>query len=292
MPGSRDHREWSLMRDLRGRVAVVTGAASGIGRAMVDAFVGEGMKVVLADVERGALDEAVSTLTAQGAEAIGVRVDVSREDDVEGLAAATMQRFGAVHVLCNNAGVDTGAPFAELPISAWRWVMDVNLFGVVNGCRTFLPLLKQAEEAHIVNTASLSGVSAGIPTIAPYVASKFAVLGLSENLAVELQMTAPTVGISVLLPGAVRTRMPDAERNKPEGLEVPVDSLRAQVADGIRAAAADGIEPAAVAQLVVDGIREDRFYLLPHRDGALNAVRNRLVWMQNDERPVGRLPGT
>ena len=203
------------MRQLNGRVAVVTGGASGIGRGLVNRFAAEGMKVVIADVEKGPLDQAVSEVVSTGAEAIGVVTDVSDRAAVENLAAATIDAFGAVHLLCNNAGVETGGAFQDIPLPAWNWVLGVNLFGVIHGCQVFLPLLRRQEEAHIVNTASAAAFSLAGPTGAPYAASKFAVLGLSESLAAELRAVGAQVGVSLLSPGAVRTQIADAERNRP-----------------------------------------------------------------------------
>jgi NAD(P)-dependent dehydrogenase (short-subunit alcohol dehydrogenase family) len=278
------------MKDLAGRVAVVTGAASGIGRALAHRFAVAGMRVVLADVEDGPLQRTLAELREGGADAAGLRVDVRDPEDLDALARLAVDRFGAVHVLCNNAGVDTGGPFEQIPDAAWRWVMDVNLFGVVNGCRAFLPVLRAAGEGHIVNTASLAAVNSGMRTMAPYIASKFAVLGFTENLAVELAETDPDIGVSVILPGGVKTRMTDSERNRPEGVEIPEDPLRADVVAGIRSATErEGLEPAAVAEEVVSAIVDRSFYVLTHRQAALDAVARRLEWMTEDRQPLPRI---
>jgi NAD(P)-dependent dehydrogenase (short-subunit alcohol dehydrogenase family) len=281
------------MRQLAGRVAVVTGAASGIGRALAERFASERMKVVLADVERDALDAAVAALQASGAQAIGVRCDVSRLHDVEHLAAVTVDTFGAVHVVCNNAGVEGGAPFADVPAATWDWVLGVNLHGVLNGCRVFLPLLRSQEEAHLVNTASIAALNGYLPTGTPYVASKFAVLGLSENLHHELTAAGSSVGVSVLCPGFVNTNMPTSERNRPDGVPASGEhpARRAIAAAAAAGVSALGLDPAVVAGQVVDAIRRRRFYVLPHRDEALDAVRQRLRWM-TDGIPPGPPPGT
>jgi NAD(P)-dependent dehydrogenase (short-subunit alcohol dehydrogenase family) len=281
------------MRQLRDRVAVVTGAASGIGRALVDRFAAEGMSVVLADVEKGALDQAVGEVRAAGATAVGVRTDVSREEDLLALAETTMSTFGAVHLLCNIAGVEGGALFADISRKTWEWVMGVNFWGTVDSCRIFLPLLAAQDEAHIVNTASLAGFATGLPTFHPYVASKFAIVGLTENLEVELRtMSAPHVGVSLLSPGIVRTRMSESERNRP--LDVPAtdqDPLRAQIHEDIaRDAATIGVDPAQVAELVVDAVRTRRFHIFTHPDMAIAAAKGRLEWMTSGVPPQAPSP--
>jgi NAD(P)-dependent dehydrogenase (short-subunit alcohol dehydrogenase family) len=252
------------------------------------------MKVVLADVEAAALDAAVGELTARGAEVIGVRTDVSDRASVEALAEATIAEFGAVHLLCNNAGVDSGAPFEEIAPETWRWVLDVNLFGVINGCQVFLPLLRAQDEAHIVNTGSLASFATGTPTMTPYCVSKFGILALSESLAVELKAAGEQVGVSLLAPGVVRTRMTQSERNRPAGLPSTEDHPARQALTRTldERMASDGMEPAEVAGLVVDAVRERRFFVLTHPESALAAVRRRLAWMETGEEPGVRTAGT
>ena len=281
------------MRRLSGRVAVVTGAASGIGRALAERFGREEMKVVLADVEMDALEAAVGELRERGIEAVSVRCDVSRREDVEQLAAVTIETFGAVHVVCNNAGVESGAPFSEIPMATWDWVLGVNLHGVLHGCQVFLPLLRRQEEAHIVNTSSIAALNGYLLTGAPYVASKFAVLGLTENLHHELSASGSSVGVSLLCPGFVNTRMPLSERNRPAAVPASGEHpVRAAIGAAVVASAGlVGLEPAVVAEEVVDAIRSRRFYVLPHLDEALDAVRRRLRWM-TDNVPPGPPPGT
>ena len=170
------------MEQLEGKVAVVTGAASGMGRAFAERFVQEGMKVVLADVEVGALETAVAELQEAGGDVVGVRTDVSRLEEVEALAARTIDAFGAVHVVCNNAGVESGATFADIPAETWDWVLGVDLLGTIYGIKTFLPLLREhAPDGHIVNTSSIAGLDSYFLTAAPYVAAKHAVVGISED---------------------------------------------------------------------------------------------------------------
>jgi NAD(P)-dependent dehydrogenase (short-subunit alcohol dehydrogenase family) len=275
------------VRQLKDRVAVVTGAASGIGRGLVDRFAAEGMKVVLADVEAGALDRAVAELRSLGADAIGVRTDVSRVTDLETLAERAVAEFGAVHVLCNNAGVEGGALFGDMSSRTWEWVMSVNFWGVVHGCRVFLPHLRRSEEAHIVNTASHAAFATGLPTFHAYIASKAAVAAITENLAFEFASTDPGIGVSLLVPGMVKTRMNSSERNRPA--DVPAtdtDPLRIGIHEDIEyATQAEGLEPAAVADLVVNGLRDRRFWLLTHPGLTIGAAQGEVDWMRGGGPP-------
>jgi NAD(P)-dependent dehydrogenase (short-subunit alcohol dehydrogenase family) len=241
------------------------------------------MAVALADVDEAGLRHAVEEIRATGAQAIGVRTDVRHGEEVQRLADQTMDAFGAVHVVCNNAGVEIGAPFADIAESAWRWVLDVNVMGVIHGCRIFLPLIRRAGEGHIVNTGSGASFSAVLPTFAPYVTSKFAVLGLTESLDLELRGANENIGVSLLAPGPVRTRMSEAERNRPEDVP-PTEpcSEHRQILDLIDQATGNvGIEPEDVAEMIVDAIRTRRFYVLTHPEDPIAAVRARLHAMQD-----------
>jgi NAD(P)-dependent dehydrogenase (short-subunit alcohol dehydrogenase family) len=281
------------MEHLGGRVAVVTGAASGIGRALADRFAAEGMKVVLADIESEPLAAAVEAIRGGGADAIGVRTDVSQADQVQALADATLAAFGAVHVVCNNAGVESGALFADIPERTWEWVLNVNLWGVLHGCRIFLPLIRRQGEGHIVNTASLASFATGLPTFAPYTTSKFAILAASECLELELLSSDERVGVSVLCPGVVATRMPESERNRPA--DVPStedDPLRRRILGELRRLVKErAMDPAEVADMVVDAIRARRFFVLTHPDEAFLAIERRLQWMRTGIPPAEREPG-
>jgi NAD(P)-dependent dehydrogenase (short-subunit alcohol dehydrogenase family) len=249
------------MEELAGRTAVVTGGASGIGRALAAAFVREGMNVVIADVEEEPLQQAADELGA-----LGVRTDVADADSVAALADATLERFGAVHVLCNNAGVGGGGRIRDLTLNDWKWVIDVNLWGVVHGLHSFLPhLLANADGGHVVNTASVAGLLAG-PGIGPYNAAKSGVVAISETLAAELAEDGSRVGVSVLCPGFVRTNIFTSQRNRPEDLRNPAKKAEARTANEeiIQAMLASAIEPAVVADTVLDAIRTDRFWILTH----------------------------
>jgi len=251
------------MQELNGRVAVVTGGASGIGFGLASAFAAEGMKVVIGDIEEPALGDAVAKLEADGAEVLGVRTDVSDDASVAALAAAAVDRFGAIHVACNNAGVGGGGLSWEVPLSTWEWVLGVNMWGVIHGIRAFAPIIMQQDEGHIVNTASIAGLAAG-PFMGPYNASKHAVVALSETLFHEMAMTAPQVKVSVLCPGWVRTRIADSARNRPDdagddAVEHPARLLLESVIER-------GMPPEDLAAIVVDAIRAERFWILPHDD--------------------------
>ncbi len=273
------------MKELNGRVAVVTGAASGIGRALASRFVAEGMSVVLADVEQEPLDRAVRELQDAGGKdaggrdrVLGVQTDVSRLEQVEALAEQTLSRFGAVHVVCNNAGVGSGASLAEIPLEVWRWVMGVNFWGVLYGCRVFLPLLRQQPEGHIVNTASVAALCGEAPTTAPYVASKAAVLGMSETLQRELEDAGEPIGVSVLLPGPVNTNIPTSDRNRPPGVpslrDHPSQKLAQEFLRSVMGTT--WLEPDQVAAMVVAAIRDNRFYIVTHQERTIDIVRKRL----------------
>jgi NAD(P)-dependent dehydrogenase (short-subunit alcohol dehydrogenase family) len=251
------------MDDMINKTAVVTGAASGIGRAMATRFAAEGMRVVLADVEEPALLAFAQEVGASGAEVLPVVTDVSDGDQVEALAKAAEAAFGPVHVLCNNAGVGAAGLLSDLTTSDWQWVLGVNLWGVIHGVRAFLPgMLAHGEPGHIVNTASLAGHLSG-PFMAPYSASKFAVVALSEALFHELDMQRAAVGVSVLCPGWVNTNIYRSERNRPEALggAPTADDPRAGFLRGVLEA---GLAPADVAGMVIDAILANRFYVFTH----------------------------
>jgi NAD(P)-dependent dehydrogenase (short-subunit alcohol dehydrogenase family) len=211
------------------------------------------MKVVLADVEEGPLDAARDELSAAGADVLAVRTDVSDGAQVDALAAATLDHFGGVHIVCNNAGVGGGGPMWEASLEDWNWVMGVNFWGVVHGIRAFVPHLVEQDEGHVVNTASIAGF-AYAPMMGPYNASKAAVVAISETLKSELGLQGSKVGVSVLCPGWVNTRIMDSDRNRPGG---PVDNeLMSLGREAMREVIASGAQPAEVAHLVAAAVRE------------------------------------
>lgn len=250
------------MQQLSGKVAVVTGAASGIGFGLAEAFAAEGMKVVLADVEEEALRDAAATLRATGAEVADVVTDVSVENQVLDLATITYERFETAHVVCNNAGVGgVGGPVWEIGQSGWDWTFGVNFWGVLHGIRAFVPRLIAQGEGHVVNTASLAGFKS-IPFMAPYAATKHAVVALSEALATELALTGSPVKVSVLCPGFIRTRIAESDRNWPSTLGPPPSPVVGPMRDLARQLVESGMDPGAFAARVVEAMKADRFFVL------------------------------
>jgi NAD(P)-dependent dehydrogenase (short-subunit alcohol dehydrogenase family) len=280
------------VKDLRDRVAVVTGAASGIGRGLAARFAEAGMKLVLADVEGPALEAAVAELRRSGATVLGALCDVSKPASVESLAQQAFDEFGAVHVLCNNAGVAGGMPkpIWEQPLEEWSWVMGVNLMGVVHGLRSFVPrMLQQGIEGHVVNTASMAGL---IPGAGIYGVSKHAVVALSESLSNELLLQGAKLKVSVLCPGWVNTRIIESERNRPEAPREAPGPLAPQLELARRAVAeliAGGLDPLEVGDVVVEAIRAERFYVLTHPTWK-NMIEHRMQNILQGRAPVGVPP--
>ena len=258
------------MEDLQGKVAVITGGASGIGRAVADRAAAEGMKIVLGDIEAGPLKEAVRDLTSQGAEALGVVTDVSDLASVQALRDQALERFGAVHLVHNNAGIGLGGPIWEVSEADWRWILGVNLWGVIHGVATFVPLLIEQGEGHVVNTASIAGLIAA-PFLGPYNATKQAVVAISETLFKDLQAVGAPVGVSVLCPGFVQTRIAESERNRPEWAPDRDVTGAAELRGAVQDMVDGGIAATTVADRVIDAVRTNTFYILTHPelDGAI-----------------------
>jgi NAD(P)-dependent dehydrogenase (short-subunit alcohol dehydrogenase family) len=286
------------VRELAGRVAVVTGAASGIGLAVAERFAREGMKVVLADVEEEALELAVQRLRQQEHDVIGVRTDVSRYEEVEALARRAVEAYGKVHVLCNNAGVGAGggAYMWEHSLKDWEWTFAVNLWGVVYGIKAFLPLmLEHGEEGHVVNTASIAGITGGAH-LEIYGATKHAVVRLSEALYLQLREIDAKVSASVLCPGYVRTAIFASVRNRPDEMwdgaaaRPSAEELERRLREAHeRVAPAGLIEPGEVAERVLEAVREDRFWILTHEQFD-DAVRRRYEGILERRNPVLQPP--
>ncbi len=284
------------MRKFDGRVAVITGAASGIGLALCKAFYAQGMKLVMADIEKDALDKAVSLLSKDPDRVVGVLCDVSDADSVDNLAKAALESFGAVHLVCNNAGVVTGGPSWEQTHEQWEWVLGVNLWGVINGIRSFVPILLEQDEAHIVNTASMAGLVA-LPMATPYTVTKHAVVGLSESLLLELEIIGSTIGVSVLCPGWVKTSLVDAQRNKPAYVRTDtsqeVGAFTEHARDLMQTLIGNGMDPDTVAGQVVDAVSNGRFWIHTHQEmkGAISARFKRCVESENPQLALEGLVG-
>ena len=253
------------MDAFEGRTAVVTGAASGMGRAFAERFGALGMNVVLADVEEPRLNEVAGNMRESGSNVLPVVTDVGSEASIDSLAAKAFDTFGAVHVLCNNAGVGGGGPMHELTTKDWKWVLDVNLWGVIHGIRAFLPtMLESGEEGHIVNTASMAGMISG-PMMGPYNATKFAVVAISETLAAEMALVGSQIGVSVLCPGFVNTDIMDSARNRPAELAGRQYEGDPEQRAAFKALLESGRQPHEVALMVEDAIRNRRPYIFTDR---------------------------
>ncbi len=277
------------MDELRGRVAVVTGAASGIGRALAKRFGAEGMRVVLADVESAALAGVAQELAAAGVSCLAVRTNVASQDDLLALAERTYDAYGAAHVLCNNAGVFAGGLCWEAPLSDFEWVLGVNTFGVLHGIRAFVPrMLAAGEPGHLVNTVSMAALTYG-PTTSAYFVSKHAALALSESLYLELKTKGASIGVSALCPELVATKIGESERNRPLHLkrgDLPASAERDAVEGAIRVAISQGLSPEAIADRTVAAIREDRFYVLaPEGDAWRRMANARLELLRTASNP-------
>jgi len=273
--------------NLENKVAVVTGAASGIGRGLAETFAAAGLRVVLSDVEEPALRATTAELRAGGAEVHAVAADVSDADAVTALAEATLQKYGAVHVVCNNAGVYVGSrPSWESTLDDWAWILGVNLMGVVHGIRTFLPIMiEQGEEAHIVNTASLAGLTTGGSL---YGATKSAVIALSETVHLELVGGGYKPRISVLCPGVAATNIFDSERNRPARFARAGAWRSGWPKEIARDSFKRGLDPRAVGEQALEAIREERFYIFTRPEYPPHAehIRHRMTQILNGENPT------
>ncbi|MCH7698719.1 MAG: SDR family NAD(P)-dependent oxidoreductase [Chloroflexi bacterium] len=281
------------MEEFKDRTAVITGAASGIGYALAERCGAEGMNVVMADVEEAALETAHNKLSDLGVNAIAVKTDVSQAKQLENLTDRAYEAFGAVHILCNNAGVGGGSmrPLWEQPLNNWKWVMGVNLWGVIHGIRAFMPrMVEQATEGHVVNTASSAGLLTGSGI---YGITKHAVVSLSEGLYQELAATESKIGVSVLCPGFVDTNITESERNRPEDLpgEPPPESIpeeAQQRIDYLRGMLKSGYRPAEIADAVFEGIRKSQLYVVPAQPMIKEGIRSRLDNVANEHNPAPR----
>jgi NAD(P)-dependent dehydrogenase (short-subunit alcohol dehydrogenase family) len=281
------------MKDFRGKVAVITGAASGIGYALAEHCAREGMKVVLADVEEGALAKAEKDIKALGAETLAVKTDVSKAGDVKALAEKTLDAFGAVHLLCNNAGVSAGFTVWGSTLADWQWVLGVNLWGVIHCIHFFVPImLKQNDECHIVNTSSIMGLFS--ITGAPYTVSKHGVVALSEILYRELEQTGHNIGVSVLCPAYINTGIFEAERNRPAELRDTSNQQSIYVSDPkvqemiehARQLHRNGMSPQKNADIVFDAIKENKFYILTNAEQFKPTIKTRMEDILQERNPT------
>ena len=289
------------MRDFAGKVAVITGAGSGFGREFARLLAKQGGKLVLADIEQATVDAVRDELVAQGAEVLAQRADVSKAADIEALAAATMQRFGAVHLLFNNAGVGSGGLLWENSVRDWEWVLGVNLWGVIHGVRVFVPLMLQCAQrdpeyrGHIVNTSSVAGLLSP-PGMGVYNVSKHGVVTLSETLYHDLRLVAAPIGVSVLCPAFVPTGIADSHRNRPKELLNETAATPSQMATQAivgKAVASGKITATEVAEQTLQAIVDDRFYVITHAN-ILPSVKTRgedILLQRNPSDPMQRSDG-
>ena len=260
--------------DVAGKVAVVTGAASGMGLAMANTFALAGMKIVLADIEAEPLDEVVRDLVSNGHEAVGVLTDVSKLDEVEKLADTTLSHFGAAHVLCNNAGVGLGAPVGGTSMADWKWTLDIDLWGPIYGVETFLPIMEKQGEGHINSTASMAGLYAGA-SLGAYNVAKHGVVALMTSLERDLRWQNSNVHASVLCPGPINTNIVDSERNREQ--EDAANHVASEQGDKfwnfLTKTLAGGMDPAEVGPMVLDAVLNDKFWILTHPEMAAVTMR-------------------
>ena len=282
------------MKDFKDKVAVITGAASGIGHGLAEHCAKEGMKVVLADVEEAALTKAETDIKAMGVTTLAVKTDVSKADDVKALADKTLAAFGAVHLLFNNAGVSAGSTAWESTLADWKWVLGVNLWGVIHGVHFFVPImLEQNAECHIVNTASVAGLSnnAGKDT---YLVSKHGVVALSEALYRELEQVGHNIGVSVICPGIINTNIIESSRNRPAELQnTPVqesmymsDPKVQELMEHYKEELPKGMLPQRVADIVFKAIMEKKFYVLPNAERWVPWIKTRMEDVLHERNPT------
>lgn len=276
------------MENLQGKVAVITGGASGIGKAVAAQAAAEGMKVVIADIEEGSLKATARELSADGADILAVATDVADAGSVQELRDRTLGHYGAVHLVHNNAGVGLGGPIWEIPEADWRWILGVNLWGVIHGISAFVPLFVEQGEGHIVNTASIAGLTTA-PFIGPYNATKQAVVAMSETLFKDLQAEEATgVGVSVLCPGFVQTRIAESDRNRPAWAPDREVEGAGELRVAIQAMVEGGIPPDVVGDRVIEAVRTNTFYILTHPE-LRDAIQTRFDDILEGRPPSGTI---
>jgi len=279
------------MQDFEGKVAVITGGASGLGLAMAQRFGTAGMKIIIGDIETGALADAEASLLAAGVEVVGRRTDVAESSELEALADLAYDRFGAVHVVANNAGIG-GSPGAmwELSEADWRWVIDVDLWSVIHGIRAFVPrMISGGEQGHIINTASVAGLISGAVG-GPYTVAKFGVVALSEQLYFELGRAEHPIGVSVLCPGFVDTRIYDSGRNRQESYGQSVEEAspeREEFREALEVMRETMIRPETIGDRVFDAVVDNQLYIVePGSETVSEAIQSRLDHVADRSNPV------
>ena len=278
------------MKEFKGKVAVITGAASGIGLGLAERCAQEGMKVVLADIEQGTLKQAEKAIKAKGAKTLTVRTNVSKAEDVKALAQKTLDAFGAVHLLFNNAGVGIYSTVWETTLADWEWDLGVKLWGVIYGIHFFVPIMiKQGTECHIVNTSGAGGLISGM--YSPYAIANHGVTVLSEMLYRELAQKGHDIGVSVLCPGFVKTRTMDSERNRPAKLrnrpeEMITDPTIQAMLEFYRQGINEGMLPETVADITFNAIKEKKFYILPNAESIKPAIQMRMEDILQERNPT------
>lgn len=277
------------MENLHGKVAVITGGASGIGLAMAEAFAAEGAKLVLADIEDTRLDEAAAGLRAKGAEVLTRRTDVRKPEEVEALANAARDHYGAAHIVCNNAGVEVLGHGWEHTLDDWRWVMDVNLWGVIYGQHYFLPRFMAQGEGHIVNTASMAALNTSA-FMSVYDVTKFGVMALSEATYKDLQVAGSPVGVTVVCPGAIDTRIAYAKRNRPGDAANAGEhgDATARFREGLTSSLAAGYPPSEVARQVLEAVKTNQFYCIPAQEEGFQRAMRRFDAIKERQNPALR----
>ena len=275
------------MKELKGKVAAVTGAASGLGRAMALAFADEGMHVALGDVAD--TSDVFAAVEAKGVSALSMKLDVSRAEEVEAFAQLVDKELGGAHVVCNNAGVSPLGAAWETSLDDWKWILGVNLWGVIHGVRSFVPRLMKRNDGHVVNTASVAGII-NPPGSGAYNVTKHAVVALSETLHHDLRERGSAVGVSVLCPAYVPTGIADSERNRPAGFEATVKSKEMLAREQLlkKAVASGRLSAHDVAKAVVRAVKEDRFYILTHPriKGAIGARMDDILHDRTPRNPM------
>lgn len=275
---------------LKNKVAVITGAAGGIGSAIAERCAYEGMKVVLADIDEKSLVSTERVIKSMGADTLSVICDVSKESDMHSLAQKTLETFGEIHLLFNNAGVATSTVLWENTAEDWRWALGVNLWGLINSTKIFVPImLKQNSQCHIINTASIAGLTAG-PGNGIYSVTKHAIVNFSETLYYELKVANSQIDVSVICPGFVRTRLMDSERNRPMELRNSPESInnspqKQRIEQMLRDGVMNGMPPEQVAEDVFDAIQKKKFYIFTHKESKV-LVKQRMDDILNENNPT------